>query len=410
MKIARCVALALCAWMPATAMGAVTTTVVDIATRGVTLRVLHLKPEAPVANIVAYVGGNGILAIGNDGSIAASAGCDALGRNRQAFAERGYGVVMVDAPSDAGGGVSQEYRLGPQQVTDGAAVVQYLRQQSDVPIWIAGGSSSTNTVANLAINLPSTLPLGTIFFGAIETGIDVGPIRRPTQIVQHVNDRIQIAQGLLAALTSAPVKELTVLNGGANTGCGNHNFNGIDAQFIAAVSGFIAKYNGTLASGPAPVALAVEFHNAALDHYFLTHIANEIALLDAGVAIKGWARTGQSFNVYPAAQSGSSPVCRFYIPPGKGDSHFYGRGSVECTATGLANPSFVNEDPQFFHVVLPVVGVCAAGTRVVYRVFSNRIDANHRYMVERTLRDQMVALGWLAEGDGPDLAVMCAPQ
>ena len=51
-----------------------------------------------------------------------------------------------------------------------------------------------------------------------------------------------------------------------------------------------------------------------------------------------------------------------------------------------------------------------AGTRVVYRVFSNRIDANHRYMVERTLRDQMVALGWLAEGDGPDLAVMCAPQ
>jgi hypothetical protein len=46
----------------------------------------------------------------------------------------------------------------------------------------------------------------------------------------------------------------------------------------------------------------------------------------------------------------------------------------------------------------------------VYRVFSNRPDANHRYMTDRVVRDQMVAKGWLAEGDGPDLVVMCAPQ
>jgi hypothetical protein len=45
----------------------------------------------------------------------------------------------------------------------------------------------------------------------------------------------------------------------------------------------------------------------------------------------------------------------------------------------------------------------------VYRVFSNRTDANHRYMVDRAVRDQMVAHGWLAEGDGPDLVVMCSP-
>ena len=34
-------------------------------------------------------------------------------------------------------------------------------------------------------------------------------------------------------------------------------------------------------------ASAVEFYNATLDHYFLTHIANEIALLDAGTTIRG---------------------------------------------------------------------------------------------------------------------------
>jgi hypothetical protein len=30
-------------------------------------------------------------------------------------------------------------------------------------------------------------------------------------------------------------------------------------------------------------------------------------------------------------------------------------------------------------------------------------------MTDRALRDEMVAEGWLAEGDGPDLVVMCAP-
>ncbi len=167
--------------------------------------------------------------------------------------------------------------------------------------------------------------------------------------------------------------------------------------------------SASVTSGP-PAALAVEFYNAVLDHYFVTHIPGEIAILDAGIAIRGWVRTGQSFGVYVSAGAGTSPVCRFYIPPGKGDSHFYGRGTAECDATGQSNPSFINEDPQFFHMLLPVAGVCPAGTIVLYRVFSDRPDANHRYMIDRAIRDLMVAVRqWLAEGDGPDLVVMCGP-
>jgi hypothetical protein len=45
----------------------------------------------------------------------------------------------------------------------------------------------------------------------------------------------------------------------------------------------------------------------------------------------------------------------------------------------------------------------------VYRVFSNRADANHRYTTSRATRDLMVTKGWVAEGDGPDIVVMCAP-
>ena len=154
----------------------------------------------------------------------------------------------------------------------------------------------------------------------------------------------------------------------------------------------------------------VEFYHASFDHYFITWMPDEIDKLDAGAQIKGWTRTGYGFKTYTSPQSGTSPVCRYYIPPALGDSHFFGRGTVECNATGQKNPSFVLEDPSFMHMFLPVAGVCPANTIQVYRVFSNRPDANHRYMTSKAVRDQMVAKGWLAEGDGPDLVVMCAPQ
>ena len=152
----------------------------------------------------------------------------------------------------------------------------------------------------------------------------------------------------------------------------------------------------------------VEFYNASLDHYFITWVAQEIANLDAGNTPTRWTRTGYGFKTQTSAQTGTSPVCRFYIPPAKGDSHFFGRGTVECNATAQNHPDFVLEDPAFMQMTLPAAGVCPAATTVVYRVFSNRIDANHRYMTDRAVRDQMVARGWIAEGDGPDLVVMCA--
>ena len=153
----------------------------------------------------------------------------------------------------------------------------------------------------------------------------------------------------------------------------------------------------------------VEFFNPALDHYFISWLTSEIAILDAGTSIQGWQRTGHRFKAHLASQALTSPVCRFYLPPQYGDSHFFGRGTAECDATGRDNPGFVLEAAAFMRMFLPVVGTCPVGTIPVYRVFSNRADANHRYMTDISVRDQMVAKGWVAEGDGPDLVAMCAP-
>jgi len=151
----------------------------------------------------------------------------------------------------------------------------------------------------------------------------------------------------------------------------------------------------------------VEFYNASLDHYFLTHDDLEISTLDNAMPSGGWERTGETWRVAATPATGTSPVCRFYIPPEQGDSHFYGRGFAECTATATIHPTFVNESPAFFHVTLPLHGACPPNTRNLYRVFNNRRDANHRYTIERGIRDLMVESGWIAEGDGDDRVAMC---
>jgi hypothetical protein len=157
---------------------------------------------------------------------------------------------------------------------------------------------------------------------------------------------------------------------------------------------------------------SVEYYNAALDHYFISSLAPDIDALDSG-RIAGWVRTGQSFPVHPSAQvagGGVTPVCRIIIPPPHGDSHFFGRSEQECADTLAKFPFMSQETPNAFYIALPTNGTCPAHTVPVYRAFDNRADANHRYMTDRAVRDAMVAAGWIAEGDGPDSVVMCAPS
>ena len=393
----RAIAFACAAILPASA-AAQTTTVVDISTRGVTARIMLVLPPAPSAILVALPGGTGVFGIQPDGSMPTQTGaCSPIARNRSAFAGRNYALVFVDPATDG--------RL--YAFDDVYAAIRYARSRADVPVFIAGGSNSTQGTWDMGVGLPASLPVGIVFFSpaAIDTSRSA-EYTRPTLVVTHNSDPDQYAGALYPALSNAPSTAVS-LTGGSAGGCSYHLFQGLDAQFVSAVGNFIDKYTPLFPKLEA--ATAVEYYHAALDHYFVTHVAAEIAILDAGTTIKGWARTGQAIPVYAAAATGTSPVCRFYIPPEKGNSHFYGRGTAECNATAAANPTFVNEDPAFFHMQLPAGGTCPAGTRPVYRAFSNRIDANHRYMVDRALRDAMTAKGWVAEGDGPDLVVMCAP-
>ncbi len=158
-----------------------------------------------------------------------------------------------------------------------------------------------------------------------------------------------------------------------------------------------------------PTVDVVEFYNAGLDHYFMTPLAVEIEALDEG-RFAGWVRTGQSFKAYPQQTAGTSPVCRYYIPPPQ-DSHFYSASPSECAVVGATYPTLVLESPNLFYIALPDAnGVCPSGTIAVYRLFNNRADVDHRYTTDPQIKAQMISEGYIAEGYGPSATIMCAPQ
>jgi len=180
----------------------------------------------------------------------------------------------------------------------------------------------------------------------------------------------------------------------------------------------LAQYltpNSGPASGAVPV---VEFYNGLLDDYFLTVNAAEINDLDAGVH-PGWIRTGYRFLAYANAASappGASPVCRFYVQPAFGDSHFYSADPQECAATRAKFPTqWFFESAAVFYIVLPdkATGACPWSSHAVYRFLNNANGLHHRYTAEVDLRDVIVELGtWTQEGYGfpPAQVVMCTPN
>lgn len=176
-----------------------------------------------------------------------------------------------------------------------------------------------------------------------------------------------------------------------------------------------------LAASPAafaPVApdIAIEFYHAVFDHYFITRIPEEIEALDSGSTV-GWTRTGRGFTVSLNQVVSMQPVCRFYIPPQHGDSHFFSPSTAECADILNKIPvdpnysGYIYESPNVFYLALPdtTTGACPAGSIPVYRLWNQRTDSNHRYTTDPGIKTSMLAKSYIAEGYGPDAVAMCSP-
>jgi len=190
-----------------------------------------------------------------------------------------------------------------------------------------------------------------------------------------------------------------------------------DNALVAATHGRGAFLTLTDGSGPVDV---VEFYDAQLDHYFMTASPSDINILDSGV-ISGWARTGQTFQGFLTQASGGlgvNPVCRFYIPPEHGNSHFFSVLASDCAAlvAAAADPThypdfsgYVEESTTAFFIAVPdAAGNCPIGKMPVFRLWNQRVDSNHRYTTDVRTVEDMQARNYVLEGSAPGHAVMCA--
>ena len=169
-----------------------------------------------------------------------------------------------------------------------------------------------------------------------------------------------------------------------------------------------------------PSNTAIEFHHQGFDHYFITSLLDEIAALDAG-KLTGWSRTGRGFSIFgvpPPAPVSAAPVCRFYIPPEHGDSHFFSASAAECAAIrgkiGV-DPNYsgyIEETPNAFYALLPdlATGACPPSTVPIYRLWNQRADSNHRYTTDPGIKAYMQSKNYVAEGYGPGAVAMCTTQ
>ncbi len=156
---------------------------------------------------------------------------------------------------------------------------------------------------------------------------------------------------------------------------------------------------------------AIEYYSPATDHFFISSDPQEIRDLDTGVH-PGWGRTGWYFFVWDTKVLNTTPVCRYYIPPAYGDSHFFSASPQECADTGQKFPWLTKETAAAFYVSMPntSTGACASGNVPVYRLWNGRPDSNHRYTSDPQIKAFMLSRGYVAEGYGPDAVAMCVPQ
>lgn len=239
-----------------------TSRVIDIPTRPrVTQRMVVLGVEKPKAAVVLFAGGHGGLQI-TSGGIFKWGEKNFVVRSRELFASNGLMVAVVDAPSDRqnppflGG-----FRQKPEHVADIKAVIAWLKQQANVPVWLVGTSRGTQSAAFIATQLPPTDggPDGVVLTSTILTDsrsrpvpkMPLGKIQVPTLIVHHKRDgcghcKYDDLPRLMKKLASVPRKELFTFEGGMSQGdpCGPmayHGFNGIEQEVVTKVAEWITR-------------------------------------------------------------------------------------------------------------------------------------------------------------------------
>ncbi|MHA1598382.1 MAG: alpha/beta hydrolase [Alphaproteobacteria bacterium] len=228
---------------------------------GVSLGFLYSEVEKPVASVILLAGGIGKLKLDRDGNFK-KPNNNFLVRTRDLFANNGFNVATVDAPSDRKSKAGLvDFRLTEEHATDLNAVVDFMRRKAPVPVWFVGTSRGTLSAVNAGIRLGLKAPDGLMLTASVTRpsnkgrqsllDADLGRIQSPVVLFHNIDDSCYLTPfedlpSIKQRMTNAADVEIISMRGGTDgkNACGGrsyHGFQGIQEQAVSMISDAIKK-------------------------------------------------------------------------------------------------------------------------------------------------------------------------
>lgn len=190
---------------------------------GVSVSFYYLKQDRAPATLVLLSGGVGD--IGLEDGIPTSK--NFLVRSRDFFAAHGFNVVIVNRPSDRA--LEYEARVSSAHIQDLRQVVDYVKKETRLPVWLIGTSRGTVSATAAAIAFGNDLLAGIVLTASVTSSSKTGAvpgqklaaIRIPVLVIHHERDACASTQPsevswIIRGLKNAPVKKLIMVAGGAD--------------------------------------------------------------------------------------------------------------------------------------------------------------------------------------------------
>lgn len=234
---------------------------VSIDTRpGVSQTFMLIEPAKPVASVILFAGGSGLIEISPAGIRRKN---NFLVRTRRLFAQQGFVVATVDAPSDrqTGDGLVG-FRSASEHARDIQAVIAWLKRRTAIPVWVVGTSRGSLSAANSATRISEGGPDGVVLTATVTEPSKSRPytvfdaklksIRQPVLIVHHKSDSCRAspysgAKTIAKKLKSSRKVEVLAFEGGDPPGSGAcdalsyHGFLGIEDEVVKAIAEWIKR-------------------------------------------------------------------------------------------------------------------------------------------------------------------------
>jgi len=246
----------------ATAAFATTDNYIELKSRaGVILPIYVIQPDKPVAAVILLPGGNGIVKLGPGGPEKEG---NFLVRTRNHFAENNLMTIVMDAPSDL-----QERkkglkgkRLTDENLADIKAIVDYVRKNANIPVWLVGtsrGTISAGYVASREPNLVNGIVLTSTVSNSGRKGADsvsdvaLEKITVPVLLIHHEHDNCDVSPAsgikkIVARLSNAKLVETKQFGGGKEkqgkecAGFSHHGYFKIEDEVVGYISDWIKSH------------------------------------------------------------------------------------------------------------------------------------------------------------------------